>query len=524
MLARLGVWIWDANLLSVVPLGLAWLVSHALVRARASVRHHVWAVSLAVALLSPPTTFVTPRIDLRVLPDWPRLNALLMHMEQPRSEMTLRSVTGVAMMREHARVRWLISPGMAIWLAGAGGLLLVRLWRRVRLARLTAKTRLWDAPERIGVHEDVIVPMLAGLHRPTILLPAAATEWPPVELEAILAHERAHLTRRDHVIALLSDVATIVYWLNPLVWVAAVSLERERERACDDAVLQAGVKPSVYAAALVRIGQGVSGPPRLVGALTMARGGLSARVRHLLAARPHPSGQVPLSWPRTAALIGLCTMAVTSVHVVARAPGLQADDILVTVNGERLTTADLDRRQVDARRVRPPAAGDAPLPQQLVEAVDELLVVQRGKALGYTMSDEQFTRVLDNIKKDNKIESQEQFDAALQQAHVTQADLRRTLERQLIVSRLQSSQLSNGLGVTEEDARQYYTAHADEFSGAPFEQVRDQVNRRVATSNRQRSWETYLEALRSQASFDWKRPDVKRSYDEGLADRANAVK
>src|SRR5439155_27352591 len=114
----------------------------------------------------------------------------------------------------------------------------------------------------------------------------------------------------------------------------------------------------------------------------------------------------------------------------------------------------------------------------------------------------------DNIKKDNKIESQEQFDAALQQAHVTQADLRRTLERQLIVSRLQSSQLSNGLGVTEEDARQYYTAHADEFSGAPFEQVRDQVNRRVATCKRQRSWETYLEALRSQDSFVWNRTDV----------------
>ena len=63
-----------------------------------------------------------------------------------------------------------------------------------------------------------------------------------------------------------------------------------------------------------------------------------------------------------------------------------------------------------------------------------MLIVQRGRELGYRMSDEQFKRYLDNIKKDNKIESDEQFQAALKQENMTMADLRRNLERQMIVS------------------------------------------------------------------------------------------
>ena len=70
-----------------------------------------------------------------------------------------------------------------------------------------------------------------------------------------------------------------------------------------------------------------------------------------------------------------------------------------------------------------------------------MLLVQRGKELGYTLSDEQFKSVLDNIKKDNKIETDEQFQAALKQENMTLADLRRNLERQMIVSRVQQNEV-----------------------------------------------------------------------------------
>jgi hypothetical protein len=519
MLPTLGVWLWDANLLVVVPLGLAWVLSHALAWQRASVRHHLWAVSLAIALFSPAATLVLPRIDVRVLQTRPRMMAPLFRVERSLSEMTGRRVLGAPITRESGRARWAISPGIAIWLAGASGLLVLRLLRRRRLANLCAKARPLDGPGRIAVHEEVIVPMLAGLRHPTVLLPAAATDWPPQELQAILVHERAHLMRRDHIIALLSDVATIVYWLNPLAWVAAMSLDRERERACDDEVLQAGVKPSVYAAALLHIAQDLPRPQPIAGALTMAGGGFHARVRRLLVDRPPQSGSVPLSWPRTVAIMSLGTIAVASVHVVGSAPLLQPEEILAVVNGEALTTTEIDRRQA-ARRSRYEA--DAPLPQLLVEAVDDIVVLQQGKGLGYNLSDAQFTSAIENIKTENGLQNDEEFQAALMREHVTLAELRRRFERQMIVARVRLSERSYEVGVTEEDARRYYAAHADEFSRAPFDQVRDQINERVTAINGQRAWEAYLQARRSQATIDWNTPSAKRAYEEGLSQRANA--
>jgi beta-lactamase regulating signal transducer with metallopeptidase domain len=520
MLTTLGGWLWDANLLVVVPLGLAWVLSHALAWQRASVRHHLWAVSLAIALFSPAATLVLPRVDVRVLQTSPRVMAALFRVDQSLSEMTGRRVRSVPITREPERARWTMSPGIAIWLAGASGLLGLRLRRRHRLASLCAKARPWDGPGRIAVHEEVIVPMLAGLRRPTVLLPAAATDWPPHELHAILVHERAHLRRRDHIIALMSDIATIVYWLNLLVWVAAMSLDRERERACDDEVLQAGVKPSVYAAALLHIAHDVPRPARIAGARTMAGGGFHARVQRLLAHRPPRSGSVPLSWPSTVALMSLGTIAVASVHVVGSAPVLQPGEVLAVVNGEPLTTTEFEDRRQAARRSRSEA--DALLPQLLVEAVDDLVVVQRGKELGYNLSDAQFTSAIENIKTENGLQSDEEFQAALMREHVTLAELRRRFERQMIVSRLRLSERSNQVGVTEEDARQYYAAHADEFSRVPFDQVRDQINERVTAINGQRTWEAFLQARRSQAIIDWKTSGAKRAFEEGLSQRANA--
>ena len=84
---------------------------------------------------------------------------------------------------------------------------------------------------------------------------------------------------------------------------------------------------------------------------------------------------------------------------------------------------------------------DEVTPDCLVEAVDEMLVVQRGKELGYTLGDEQFKTVLDSIKKENKLEDETQFQAALKQEGMTLADLRKNLERQMIWQRVQQNEV-----------------------------------------------------------------------------------
>jgi peptidyl-prolyl cis-trans isomerase SurA len=165
--------------------------------------------------------------------------------------------------------------------------------------------------------------------------------------------------------------------------------------------------------------------------------------------------------------------------LVAGARAEIIEQILVKVNGELFTKTDLEVRQIAAlrdlgQRVDPTNAnlGDAELrkvldevtPELIVSVVDEMLLVQRGKELGYRLSDEQFTSILDNLKKENKIENDEQFQAALKQEGMTLADLRRNLERRMIVSRVEQNEILGRIAVSEEEARQYYDAHVGEFT------------------------------------------------------------
>jgi peptidyl-prolyl cis-trans isomerase SurA len=181
------------------------------------------------------------------------------------------------------------------------------------------------------------------------------------------------------------------------------------------------------------------------------------------------------------------TLAVMFVAAVATARGEIIEQILVKVNGEIFTKSDLEQRQVSALRQKGQAidlksdlsnaqlrkALDEVTPQIMVDAVDEMLIVQRGKELGYRLGDDQFKGVLENIKKENKMESEEQFQAALKAENMTLADLRRNLERQMIQQRVQQNEVLGKIGVTEDEARRYYESHLDEFTTPPTVTLRE---------------------------------------------------
>jgi peptidyl-prolyl cis-trans isomerase SurA len=103
-------------------------------------------------------------------------------------------------------------------------------------------------------------------------------------------------------------------------------------------------------------------------------------------------------------------------------------------------------------------------PQLVAEAVDELLLTQRGRELGYRLSDERFKAIVENIKKENKIESDEQFEAALQSEDMTLADLRKVIEKQMLISQVQQAEVTAKIGVSETEERAYYDAHLAEFT------------------------------------------------------------
>jgi len=160
------------------------------------------------------------------------------------------------------------------------------------------------------------------------------------------------------------------------------------------------------------------------------------------------------------------------------------EQVLVKVNGEIITKSDLEGRQIQALRQKNPNLrpnSDAELqkalvdvtPGVIVDAVDEMLMVQRGKELGFTMSTDQFNGIVENIKKENKIENDEQLQAALKQEGMTMADLRRQLERTMLVQRVQQQEIMQKLQVTDTELKTYYDAHKDEFGTTPSITLRE---------------------------------------------------
>ena len=148
--------------------------------------------------------------------------------------------------------------------------------------------------------------------------------------------------------------------------------------------------------------------------------------------------------------------------------------ILVKVNGEIITQSDLEDRQIGAIRARGvQPSTNAELFQLLAEVtpgvianlVEELLLIQRGKELGYQLSDDQFRDFLDNLKEENGIETDEEFIELLdRQEGMSLDDFRRLTERQMLASQVQSIEILNRVAITDVEAREYYEAHLDEFT------------------------------------------------------------
>ena len=139
-------------------------------------------------------------------------------------------------------------------------------------------------PVRLLIHSERTIPVVWGIIRLRLLLPAAARQWSVEQLNSVLLHELAHIKRRDTITQLLAQIACALYWFNPLVWFAAWRLHLERERACDDRVLASGVRASAYAEHLLNIATRLSSTPWTQACgLAMARNSsLEGRLRAIL--------------------------------------------------------------------------------------------------------------------------------------------------------------------------------------------------------------------------------------------------
>jgi peptidyl-prolyl cis-trans isomerase SurA len=151
--------------------------------------------------------------------------------------------------------------------------------------------------------------------------------------------------------------------------------------------------------------------------------------------------------------------------------GSIVERVLVRVNGEIFTQSQLTTRQVGALRdMEKDKRDDTKLestvaeitPDLLVSAVDELLLVQRGREMGVKFTDDQFKEALDSIKKDNKLDDAG-FKAALTQEGLTLEELRQQLEKTFLIRAVQQREIGPSMSITQEEQRQYYDKHKADF-------------------------------------------------------------
>ncbi|HET7084742.1 MAG TPA: M56 family metallopeptidase [Rhizomicrobium sp.] len=150
---------------------------------------------------------------------------------------------------------WTVILGM-IWLLGFAAVTIFWLLRAARLSAIVraAKPLPLIAPVPVKATPELLEPGLAGIFRPVILLPQTLTQsLSGMEIDTIIAHELCHLRRRDNLSALLHMLVEAVFWFHPLVWFIGTRLVEERERACDDSVLDTGKKPRDYAEIILKV-------------------------------------------------------------------------------------------------------------------------------------------------------------------------------------------------------------------------------------------------------------------------------
>jgi bla regulator protein blaR1 len=265
---------------------------------------------------------------------------------------------------------------MLIWSAGVLllGLHLVYGWARVRqiqrsatpvashatqdvLKRLTQQLGV-ARPLRLVQSALVEVPSVIGFVRPAIILPVSAlANLPPAHLEAILAHELAHIRRGDYFVNFLQCSVEVLLFYHPAVWWVSKQIRREREHCCDD--IAAALSDRVeYAHALVSLESLRADIPAL--AIGATGGELLGRVRRLVdpaTAAPRSSGWAAL----TAVATVLAIVAIGQIHgsaattqAAARVTGTVVDPQGGVVPGVSITIrrGDIDESAGGAADVR----------------------------------------------------------------------------------------------------------------------------------------------------------------------------
>lgn len=169
---------------------------------------------------------------------------------------------------------------LSIWVAGFALMLFYCVYSYVRLSlRMREAVQYGGAVDGIYQSEKVESPFVLGIIKPRIYIPFLSEG---AELDCVIAHEKAHIARKDHLVKLLAFLLLAIHWFNPLIWVAYILLCRDIELACDEKAIRAlgEEHKKVYSQALLKC----SVSRRSIAACPIAFGetGVKGRIKNVL--------------------------------------------------------------------------------------------------------------------------------------------------------------------------------------------------------------------------------------------------
>jgi beta-lactamase regulating signal transducer with metallopeptidase domain len=354
-----------------IILTLALLICAALYRRPAALRHMVLAAALGAAAAIPLLEAALPHWEVPVLPGASTAASSGLALSDQPIGSTLEIDTQVA---STPVLTWSTAL-TAVWALGflivitrllGGFARLVVMSRRCRPLqsndwrdRAMSLCARFDLPRAAVLESSDCAPLLTwGMRKPRIIVPAGAAMWTPARIEAVLAHELAHIARRDWAVQIAAQIVCAAYWFNPLIWIACRRLRDESERACDDAVLRLGVSPADYATHLLAVARQVlAGGHRWASAPAIVN---SSSLERRIAAMLNPSCSRQALTSAAGALTFLGVFAVTApIAAVTLTERVRATIVAPTIGRDVALTAPESRSEESSQAflTERPAAG-----------------------------------------------------------------------------------------------------------------------------------------------------------------------
>ena len=248
-----------------------------------------------------------------------------------------------------------------VWLIGLGAMLLYALVSYLRLRRRVSVSL--PIQDHIYLCDAISSPFILGVVKPHIYLPSGLDE---VQRQNVLAHEQAHLARRDHWWKPLGFALLAVYWFNPVLWLAYTLLCRDIELACDERVIRTMDESAVKTYSTVLLACSMPRKAVITCPLAFGEVGVKERVRNALHYKK------PAFWV-VAASVAVCV--VVAVCFLTDPPTDTDATGLVGFHREQVTYADV----TDASGAQP---SSVQLTAEETDAVYALLDAMQYKRLG----------------------------------------------------------------------------------------------------------------------------------------------